>query len=128
MSNSVHVLPVDDHVEHTKDDSCVCGPRVEPAFLDDGSNGWVVVHHSLDGREMNEPGKEAMNITAKIVLRSSEGNGEYTRLYFAPDYTDGRNAAWAAATPALNLDMNVKAEVAGQFEVGKSYTLTFTED
>ena len=69
-----------------------------------------------------------MNITAKVKLQVANGNGAYTRLYFVPDYTDGRNAEWAAATPSLSLDMNVKTDVADKFEVGKAYTLTFTED
>lgn len=33
---------------------CVCGPDTEAVFRDDGSNGWVVIHHSLDGREAHE--------------------------------------------------------------------------
>ncbi len=50
---AVHVEPIGDIVEH-QDEDCVCGPRVEAVFHDDGSNGWVVVHHSLDGREQRE--------------------------------------------------------------------------
>lgn len=50
-----HVYPVRDLIEHDTDtDSCVCGPRVEPVPRDDGSMGWVLVHHSLDGREKAE--------------------------------------------------------------------------
>lgn len=50
-----HVVPVNDLVEHdssTASGECVCGPRVEAVFREDGSNGWVIVHHSLDGREV----------------------------------------------------------------------------
>jgi hypothetical protein len=54
---SIHAYPVNDLIEHDTDSSdCICGPRVEPVERDDGSYGWVVVHHSLDGRETNEPG------------------------------------------------------------------------
>jgi hypothetical protein len=48
--------PLDDLMEHDVDgeDHCVCGPRVEPVLRDDGSNGWLYTHHSLDGREQTE--------------------------------------------------------------------------
>lgn len=51
----VHTFPLNDLIDHDTDsDDCVCGPRIEPVPADDGSMGWVVVHHSLDGREANE--------------------------------------------------------------------------
>lgn len=53
MTVKVHVLPVGDDVEHG-DEDCVCGPDSEPVKCDDGSVGWVIVHHSLDGREARE--------------------------------------------------------------------------
>lgn len=49
----VHVVPVNDLIEHP-DDDCPCGPTVEPVFCEDGSSGWLVTHHSLDGRELHE--------------------------------------------------------------------------
>ena len=53
--STVHVFPVNDIIEHNTDtDDCVCGPTAEPVIADDGSCGWVIVHHSLDGREANE--------------------------------------------------------------------------
>lgn len=49
----IHVLPVNDLVEHEESGGalcdCVCGPEVE--FLD---GGVLVTHHSLDGREERE--------------------------------------------------------------------------
>lgn len=53
---SVHVVPVDDLVEHT-DDDCVCGPDYEFVHPETGvsyGDGPVVFHHSLDGREAAE--------------------------------------------------------------------------
>jgi hypothetical protein len=48
----VHVLPVDDLIEHEDEgDDCVCGPLIEHVAQDDGSSRWMVVHHALDGRE-----------------------------------------------------------------------------
>lgn len=47
----LHVIPLDDLIVHTEDDECACGPRAEPVERKDGSIWWVVVHHSLDGRE-----------------------------------------------------------------------------
>lgn len=48
----VHTFPVNDLVGHDTDnfDACVCGPDVE--FVEGG--GRLVVHHSLDGRELHE--------------------------------------------------------------------------
>jgi hypothetical protein len=48
----VHTFPVNDLVEHdTEGDDCVCGPTLEPVERDDGSFGWLISHHALDGRE-----------------------------------------------------------------------------
>lgn len=49
------VVPINDLITHSSSEDCVCGPRVEAVFRDDGSNGWLHVHHSLDGREFHEP-------------------------------------------------------------------------
>ena len=52
---TVHVLPIDDLIEHEDfGDGCPCGPSTEPVKGDDGSVGWVITHHSLDGREASE--------------------------------------------------------------------------
>lgn len=55
----IHVIPVDDLIDHETDPDteCVCGPEVEPVERDDGSMGWLVKHHSLDGREKHEGDK-----------------------------------------------------------------------
>ena len=50
----LHVSPVADGIVHdlaTSDADCICGPTVEPVPGADGSMGWLIVHHSLDGRE-----------------------------------------------------------------------------
>lgn len=50
-----HVLPVNDLIEHDNEgDGCPCGPVIETVFRDDGSNAWMIIHHSLDGREARE--------------------------------------------------------------------------
>lgn len=51
-----HVYPVDDLIEHLTDAGafCPCGPTFEPVKREDGSVGWVLTHHSLDGRELVE--------------------------------------------------------------------------
>lgn len=51
--SAYHVEPVGDLIVHEEHD-CPCGPRIEPVKRDDGSIGWLVVHHSLDGREQHE--------------------------------------------------------------------------
>ena len=52
--DEAHVIPLADVIEHVPHE-CVCGPTVEPVPRDDGSMGWTVIHHSLDGRESLEP-------------------------------------------------------------------------
>ena len=54
MNDDVHVVPLDDIVDHQPDEDCVCGPRAEPVPRADGSIAWMHVHHSLDGREATE--------------------------------------------------------------------------
>ena len=44
----------DDAFFHDLDEDCPCGPESRPVKREDGSVGWVVVHHSLDGREKCE--------------------------------------------------------------------------
>lgn len=57
--STVHVLPINDLIEHEDSGtSCVCGPQERPVKHDDGSVGWVVVHNSLDGREVAERTQE----------------------------------------------------------------------
>ena len=54
-AETVHTLPANDIIEHENiGTDCPCGPTVTAAFRDDGSNGWHVLHHSLDGRELRE--------------------------------------------------------------------------
>ena len=54
MGQKVHVYPVGDLVDHDTDGGdCVCGPTVEHVPSDSG-DGWLVTHHSLDGREKDE--------------------------------------------------------------------------
>ena len=55
--DDVHCMPVNDLIEHTYVD-CPCVPEVIPVEREDGSVGWVMAHHSLDGRELRERGLE----------------------------------------------------------------------
>lgn len=71
---TVHVVPLADHVHHhvpggigthhedsgwlvieadagQHEDDCVCGPDLECIPTPCGPDGWLVTHHSLDGRE-----------------------------------------------------------------------------
>ncbi|MDI5965735.1 hypothetical protein [Streptantibioticus silvisoli] len=54
-THTLHVRPIDDLIEHdtsTEEPNCLCGPTVKPVKQDDGSMGWLIVHASLDGREL----------------------------------------------------------------------------
>lgn len=48
--NEMHVVPNADLISHDLTTDCVCGPEVEHI-----EHGYVVKHHSLDGRELREP-------------------------------------------------------------------------
>lgn len=52
--DGVHVIPNADLIAHHRNDECVCRPAIEPVIRDDGSAGWLITHHSLDGREAKE--------------------------------------------------------------------------
>lgn len=50
----LHVVPLDDVVDHDLDQDCVCGVTMEPVVRHDGSMRWLLIHHALDGREQHE--------------------------------------------------------------------------
>lgn len=76
--STVHVVPLHDTVAHEvpgglqghdhcdtrwlaieaahtePEGDCPCGVRIERVPNEDGPDGWLVVHHSLDGREASE--------------------------------------------------------------------------
>jgi len=71
----------------------------------------------------------ATRITAKVRCNLKQeyrsGPDSWATLGFMPDYGDGSNQEWAAATPHLDLRMTVKGELGQAFEPGQAYTLTF---
>ena len=52
MGQTIHVIPINDLINH-EDHDCICGPSVEHIPSDSG-DGWLITHHSLDGRENME--------------------------------------------------------------------------
>lgn len=73
-----------------------------------------------------------MSITAKALCNSKvefgEGPHRLATISFCPDYQNGRNSEWASSTPHLDIRMTVRGDIAGQFEMGQKYTLTFIPD
>lgn len=72
-------------------------------------------------------------ITAKVKLNKKTSHDDSNKgapvlLSFDPDYQDGRNKAWAEATPHLSLTMTVQGKVAAHFTEGAAYTLQFVEE
>lgn len=58
FGDHVHVLPLNDLIEHNEEDDdgdCVCGTTIELVEREDGDR-WLIVHDSLDGREQLETG------------------------------------------------------------------------
>ena len=70
-----------------------------------------------------------MSITAKVKCSNKQEISEGAAIVeFSPDYAQGRNSEWAAATPTLSLRMTLNGAVADRFIVGKAFTLTFEEE
>ena len=55
---AVHAVPLDDVIVHDFSEDCPCGPRPRRIPRDGRPDGWTFTHHSLDGREFNEPDYE----------------------------------------------------------------------
>ena len=55
----VHIMPINDLVEHEWDDDgdCPCGLDVQPVEREDGTIAWVYIHNALDGRDLEEQGQ-----------------------------------------------------------------------
>lgn len=53
-SGVCHIVPIGDLVDHDQSDDCVCVPTSELVVNEGESDGWIVTHHSLDGRETAE--------------------------------------------------------------------------
>ena len=69
-----------------------------------------------------------MSVTAKARVYKSPAYTEHVRLDFTADYNDGRNKAWASATPVFNLTMYVTTEAAEKFDQGAAYVVTFDKE
>lgn len=54
-ADELHIIPVNDLIDHAETDDCVCGPKTYPGEGPDGAIGWLIAHNSLDGRELDEP-------------------------------------------------------------------------
>lgn len=68
-----------------------------------------------------------VQISAKFkVANIVEGAGyKADRVLLVPDYADGRNKDWAAATPAgtISLDIGQDTEARKHFEPGRAFTI-----
>lgn len=70
-------------------------------------------------------------ITAKVVCHRKviTGAGEHRQavVEFTADNSE-RNKEWSLYTPALQLSMTLRGEVAERFEPGQAYELRFVEE
>jgi len=72
MSETYHVVPVDDLVGHEETgDDCACGPHIEYF-----SRGRVIVHHALDGRQADDPSWARRRAQEIAVQEGLEGSPE----------------------------------------------------
>lgn len=69
-----------------------------------------------------------MAVTAKVVCNSKliTGSGEHRQavVQFSADASP-ENKEWSLYTPALQLQMTLRGDVADRFEPGATYTLSF---
>lgn len=56
IGTTIHVIPVDEEAEHSRDSVCRCKPRV---IIENGSN--IIVHDAFDGRVAVEMANEILN-------------------------------------------------------------------
>lgn len=52
-----HVMPIEDDVQHTESEDCICAPTSELIQRPNG-DAWLYTHSSLDGRELTEPDRK----------------------------------------------------------------------
>lgn len=75
---------------------------------------------------------EGATVSAKVRVTGNQAHsgeeGGPASIAIGPNYQDSANAAWAAATPHLQLGMTVVGDVAKHFEVGRNYTLYFVPE
>jgi hypothetical protein len=58
QGDDLHIHPLGDLIEHdTSGVDCVCIPEPRLTPRGDGTHGWLIIHHSLDGREARERGE-----------------------------------------------------------------------
>lgn len=64
-----------------------------------------------------------VSMRTRVQAKNELGFGnDNVQLAFVPDYEDGRNSEWAAATPSLTFSMTVTKEIADRFDVGEKIT------
>lgn len=76
-----------------------------------------------------------MAVTAKFsvqyhIVTSWAAEQSQVQVILMPDYTDGKNAEWAASTPSGKIELTIdpsKTDAANLFTPGKSLTVTFDE-
>lgn len=74
-----------------------------------------------------------MSVTAKFkvgqTVTTDRGNGPQVQVKLVPDYGEGKNTEWAAATPSGAIDLTIdpaKTEAAEFFKPGREVTVTFS--
>lgn len=55
---AIHVVPLNDLVEHVDDQECLCQPKLHTEYENYTVVGYIWVHNSWDGRELWEKQEE----------------------------------------------------------------------
>lgn len=72
---------------------------------------------------------EGKHVTAKLkVAGKTQVGSDQTQVSFQPDYQDDRNKDWAVATPALNLSMTMRTDIADLFTQGEALDMTLSRN
>jgi hypothetical protein len=68
-------------------------------------------------------------VTAKFKVNRVSNMDWATEIEMVPDYAEGRNKEWEAATPAGMIRMTIKNELAAkQFKEGQPVTVIFAPE
>ena len=69
-----------------------------------------------------------MATTMKMKVTSVRPDNGQVSVLMNADYADEKNKEWAKYTPAASYIFSVKEELADEFPVGASFTVTFEKE
>ena len=69
-----------------------------------------------------------MATTMKMKVVTANKYDDQVHVTMQADYNDERNKEWAKYTPGATYNFTVKEELADEFPIGASFTVTFEKE